>query len=88
MKKRSSARFLSYLDKIECDDKVNNELLNRFFEENGHHSTKLLREALETTLGETSRTIANVTSILFGTAHKPINKFLEIMGFGKLTHMP
>lgn len=88
MKNMGSSRFLVYLEKIEGGEEVNSDLLNNFFETNKGICTAMLRKALTTTKGETSRTVAKSIGILFSVAHKPINKYLELMGFGKLTYIP
>lgn len=91
MKSRGSSRFLGYLEKVEIGEEVNSDLLNNFLETNTHINTSILREALNTTIGEPSRVIAKVIKVLFSTpdnTHKPINKYLELMGLGQLTHIP
>jgi hypothetical protein len=70
---------------------VNSDLLNNFFETNKGIHTAMLRKALTTTKGETSRVIAKTIKVLFSppdNIHKPINKYLALMGFGTLTYMP
>jgi len=88
MKNMGSSRYLVYLEKIEGGEEVNSDLLNNFLDANKNISISMLRKALTTTKGETSRAVAQSIGILFSVAHKPINKYLELMGFGKLTYMP
>jgi len=88
MKKRGSGRFLAYLEKIDMGEEVNSSLLMNFINENIDMSPEMIKQALEMTAGDTSRAVAKSIKLLFSTAHKPINKYLALMGFGKLTKMP
>jgi len=98
LKARSSESALGYLDRYEAGESIKSPKMKALIEQ--YQDTRLIRYVLQNSIGVTSRNIAYILSLFFdyrferygsnayGRLHKPINKYLEIMDFGKLTNMP
>jgi hypothetical protein len=98
LKARSSESALGYLDRYEAGESIKSPKMKALIEQ--YQDTRLIRYVLQNSIGVTSRNVAYILSLFFdyrferygsneyGELHKPINKYLEIMDFGKLTKMP